>query len=435
MNRFLERFGYSMIELTLIFPIVFFIAISFAPNPYLWIASLPFLFILGYFIRMIAGTQKRMVYLAAATIINAGVTMFFHDSLLTYLLIFAANSVMFYRSILYAEREIEDLIRFSSLWIFGFPIYFIAFFVFRFVDWLNPYLEIITWSCILLVTITLFLSNHHMLKTSTLSKQKKPFVTGSIKGKNRVYILVILCIIAVITNLETIKHFLKKLASTVISMIISVLSLFENEEPVESTPPPNEAAFPVIEEGEPSAFAVIMERLMYVVFYGIALVIIAFFIIYAGKKFGRLFNLLLKWLIECLNQIFKILDSEQDEEIQYIDEKESLIDFKKWRKGKENQAREFFSQLFSRKQKWDELSDKEKVRFAYRHVVLDEVMQGLNFKVSQTPSETINEINKGAKQQKDLHMLSEAYDKARYGNTDISLPELEQVKQLVDRYE
>ncbi|KKI90053.1 hypothetical protein WQ54_23340 [Bacillus sp. SA1-12] len=435
MNRFLERFGYGMMELTLIFPLVLFIAISFLSNPYLWIASLPFLFILGYFIRMIAGTQKRVVYLTATIFINAGVTAFFHESLLTYVLIFLANCVIFYRSILYAEREIENLISFTSLWMFGFPIYFIAFFAYRFVNRLNPYLEIITWSGILLVTITLFLSNHHMLKTSTLSKQKKPFVTGSIKGKNRAYILVILFVIAAISNLETIKHFLYKLTSTVLSMILSFLSLFEKDEPVESTLPTNEAVFPVIEKGDPSAFAVIMEKLMYVLFFGIAIVAIVFFIIFAGKKFGRLFKLGLKWLIERLNQIFKIREIEQEEEIQYIDEKVSLIDFKKWRRGKEDQAREIFSKLFSRKPKWDELSDKEKVRFAYRQVVLDEVKQGLNFNVSQTPTETVNEIKKSATEQKDLQILSETYDKARYGNKEISFPELEQVKHLVDRYE
>lgn len=429
----LEKWLFGLSEFILIFPLVLLLGIYFIERPLLWMTSLPFLFMFGYLFREIVRDKKRVIYHGFTISLSAGLTTLFHHSVLSYLFVFSMNCVILYRSTLYAEREVEKLITFTSLWLFGFPIYFISYFIYRFIDFLYPYLGFITWTGILLVVITLFHSNRHLLKSSTLSKQKQPFVTGSIKGKNQAYLLVIIGIIAIITNFNMIQYFFYKAAVTVISMILSFLALFENDKPIESTPPPAEAAFPKLEGAEPSIFAVIMEKIMQIAFYSVGLIVCIFLIFFAGKKLGYLFTIWFKWLKKHLNQIFHLSHHEHEEGVHYFDEKESLIDLKKWGKGKKNQAKELIFHLFKIKTKWEKLSDREKVRYVYRQLIVYQVKHGLTFKLSRTPREMINEIHKRrGDHQKELITLIDTYGKARYGNHDLRIEDIEEITLLLE---
>ncbi|OAS82131.1 MULTISPECIES: hypothetical protein [Metabacillus] len=426
----LEKWILGMSELILIFPLVLLLGIYFVPRPLLWIAHLPILFIFGYLFRVFVQDKKRMIYLVFTILISACSAILFYENLLSYLVVFICNCIIFYRSILYAEREIDKLFSFPKLWMFGFPIYFLAYFVYRFIDHLSPYLKIITWTGLLLVVITLFTSNSNSLTSSTLSKQKKPFVNGSIKRKNQAYILIFISIIAVITNFKLIQLFLYKATVAIISTILSILSIFEKNGPIESAPPPAESATPVLEGGEPSTIAVILDKIMQFTFYSLALIVSVALIIFAGKKLGYFLKKGLKWVLNFLNQIFHLGHREQEEGIQYFDEKESLINIKKWGHDKKNQTKELIFHLFNRKPKWEDLSDREKVRYVYRLLVENKVKQGFILKVSHTPYEIISEVNKN-KNQNELKILLKSYGKARYGKQDLSLHELEEVSLLL----
>lgn len=425
---------YGMIEFIIIFPVFLLLGVTFISSPFVWLASLSILYILGFLFRLIVRDKKRLLYLVYTIIVSATLAVLFNDTIVSYLVVLIINGVICYRGILYAEREVEELISFTSLWKFGFPIYFTAYFVYRFSDSLNLYLDVITWSCFLLVVITLFLSNSGSLKSSTLSKQKRPFVTGSIKGKNRVYIVVILSIIAIITNFKVLQHLLYTAISAVISAIISFFSIFENDEQIENTPPASEGSMPPpLEGGEPSALAVLMEKIAEVGFYILAVVGGIIFIFFASKKVRHLFRLGYKWFMNYLNQLFHIRKSDHEENSQYVDEKESLLDLKKWGQGTKNQAKELFSTLFNRQPKWDELSDREKVRYVYRQLVKEQVNRGLPFKISDTPSKTIKDMSeRRGNQQKELRTFIDTYGKARYGNDDLNSQDLEEVTFLLD---
>ncbi|MBO1510097.1 DUF4199 domain-containing protein [Metabacillus bambusae] len=426
----LEKWVLGMCEFILFFPLVLLLSIYIVPRPLLWIAHLPLLFIFGYLLRVSVQDKKRIIYLVFTLLTSACSALLFYDNVLSYLVVFMSNCVIFYRSILFAEQEAEKLFSFSKLWMFGFPIYFIAYFLYRFIDPLSPYLNIITWAGILLVVITLFASNSNSLKSSTLSKQKKPFVTSSIKQKNQAYILIFISIIAIITNFKDIQIFFYKATVAVISMILSFLSIFENDEPIDGTPPPNEAATPVLEGGEPSTIAIILDKIIQFAFYSLALIVSVVLIIIVGKKFGYLLRVGFKRCLKFISQIFHLDHREKEEGIQYFDEKESLINLKKWGNGKKNQAKELIFHLLSRKPKWEDLSDREKVRYVYRQLVENKVKDGFIFKESHTPFEIISEINK-KRNQNELITLLESYGKARYGKQDLSLRELEEVSLLL----
>jgi hypothetical protein len=426
----LEKWVLGICEFILIFPLVLLLGIYIVPRPLLWIAHLPILFIFGYLLRVFVQDKKRMIYLVFTILTSACSALLFYDNVLSYLVVFMSNCVIFYRSIQFAEREAEKLFSFSKLWMFGFPIYFIAYFLYRFIDPLSAYLNIITWAGILLVVITLFTSNSNSLKSSTLSKQKKPFVTGSIKQKNRAYILIFISIVAIITNFKDIQIFFYKATVAVISMILSFLSIFENDEPIDGSPPPNKAATPVLEGGEPSTIAVILDKIIQFAFYSLALIVSVVLIIFVGKKLGYLLKIGFKWCLKFISKIFHLDHREHEEGIQYFDEKESLINIKKWSNGKKNQAKELIFHLFNRKPKWEDLSDSEKVRYVYRQLVENNIKQGLIFKVSRTPYEIISDINK-KRNQNELITLLESYGKARYGKQELSLRELEEVSLLL----
>ena len=102
----------------------------------------------------------------------------------------------------------------------------------------------------------------------------------------------------------------------------------------------------------------------------------------------------------------------------YIDEKENIFEWDDWLQERKQHLKNFVDQTFTRKPRWDTLTNEEKVRFVYRQLVQRAFKQDLN--LSQTPRESIEKmISSMLVDQARVCKLRDAYEQVRYGEQTI----------------
>src|SRR5690625_2212057 len=165
-------------EYLLFFPIFIIIGINIFNDHRLWswVACLFVLFIVGVTFRSIFLNQKWWLFSLFSIVIGAGSSFIFADHVLFILILSLVHIVVVYRGMMYVSQRWEDVLPLSFLWLGSLGIYFVSYFVFRFVESLNPYLNYITISGIVLIVMIMFVSNRDHLKNTTLSKDKTPFI-------------------------------------------------------------------------------------------------------------------------------------------------------------------------------------------------------------------------------------------------------------------
>src|SRR5699024_9459639 len=96
-----------------------------------------------------------------------------------------------------------------------------------------------------------------------------------------------------------------------------------------------------------------------------------------------------------------------------------IFDWEEWRKEQQDRFRGFMKEIFTREPKWDDLTNEERVRFAYRSIV---DKRARNFYApSLTPREILDRMQAAvAGEDKALaQKLRDAYEKTRYGEKTI----------------
>lgn len=429
----LQKGSYAAIEFILVFPVLVLIGIYTVTDYFLfWLASLPTFFSIGYLFSMLFNNKikTRFIYMVLMIMISVLTSLIFSDHSITTIIISLVYIFVLYRSKAYYYKSSEDLLTNFTLWVIGLPVYFFAYFIYRYFEALNPFQNIITWSGVLFIIVTLFLSNRGALKASTLPKSKKTKVSKTIKRKNYVYIIIMFGIIFLVTNFGIVKSLFYKTISLFISGILSFLSLFNHEsKPIENRPPANEQPLPVIEAGEPSTLAVILEKLMYIAFYIIVTLLFIALIIYGGRRIGHIIRTIYKWLMKQISKFLNLSEPFPQEFPEYIDEKESLLDLNKLQSKVKEKVKGLFRKRFYQQPKWEELSEHERVRYAYKQLVKNQILQGYQFQPSNTSTETLNDIIMRVESKRpELNSLIKSYSKARYGNKPLSSDEVEIVK-------
>lgn len=91
-----------------------------------------------------------------------------------------------------------------------------------------------------------------------------------------------------------------------------------------------------------------------------------------GRLLKYLFGVIKKFLDQLLDKM-----EETGESSSYIDEKESIMDWKEWRSELADRAKERLSPLVQRKESWNKLTNnRDKVRFLYREFLLNQIKLG-----------------------------------------------------------
>ncbi|WP_186580831.1 MFS transporter [Aquibacillus kalidii] len=431
------KFLQGLVEYIVLFPIFLWLAVYFVPDQTLviWLSSIAIIFLIVIAFRVIFLNQPRWIPILFGLAVVGVFTYLFQETWLELAASCLVSLVVAYRALLYAENEWGRLFSSVYMWSLGIPVYFIGYFLFKYVDKLVPYQSPVTVLGVVLLILALFISNDQHLATATLSKKEQPRVSSEIKRNNRVFLIVTILVIGVITNFQVIQHALFVAVKSVAQGVIGFLTLFESEpEPLET--PKQQAQQPLMmqpEEYDPSLFAILMEKLMILTGY-LAIVVFIFLLLAVFVKRFR------GWLITAyrfVRGLFKQVFSrgnKTETENEYVDEKESSFDWNLWRKQGQEKVKNMFGRIYKRPVKFDNLSSREKVRFIYKHLIKEHSKSGSKLSLSATAHEMIRQLEQEyPDRQALLAELELEYDRVRYGDKDGEKTIIDRIAGLINK--
>ncbi len=403
----------GVIEFIGFFPVFLLIGVLFFAEPdlYYWFLSLLVLFTVSYFIR--CWLNNRWKVLISIAVITIVVSFIVSPTIWAFIPGVLLSLVVSYRGIQHAENEWEDILPSRIFWAVSMPIYFVGYLVFINFEALEGYQHWISYLGFLFIIVMLFLTNREHLQKESLAKDKKKKIGPEITRLNRVYLILTLLFVFAITNFQVVQSALYNGVRSIIQSVMWLVTLFGNDEKelVEEQPPSNEMpALPPAEEQEPSRFAELMDTLTYIMGLVLVAILIILFIAILFKKFRRLIIQAVISLWKMIKQVFgkkNVAETTTD----YEDEKESLFDWKKWRKENQDKISEAFRNITRRKPKFEQLTSEEKVRFLYRRIARD-VKKQEKWRESLTAHEVLSLTEKNQQ----LVQLEKWYDDIRYGN-------------------
>jgi len=350
---------HGFVEYLLLFPIIFIIGFLLLGESqvWIWLAGLLGLFFVGVLFKSIFSNQKWWVYTSISLVVGVSASFLFNENLLPTIILALIHPVFVYRGIMYASHSVfSTLLPVSFMWLGGFGIYFVSYFIFRYAERLYPFLSVITFCGLLIVIIILFISNSEHLKASTLSKQEKPFINRSIKSQNHFHLIITLAVIAFITMGQKIREWIWNGIRSFLQWIFQLFPESEGEPIVEEQPSAGPMDLGGLEKGEPSAFFKFLEMIAMYAFYVFIVVaaIVALLLIIKKTR---------DWVIKIFRKILTFLKNivnrttHQSEAEQYIDEKESVFNWDEWKEEQKNKAKGMMQKVFAREPRWEKLSN------------------------------------------------------------------------------
>lgn len=398
-----------------------------------WLSSLFILFVVGIIFRTVFSHQKWWLFSIFSIIIGVSSSFIFDGWFLVSIILAILHTTVVYRGMMYASQTWDKLLPLSFLWLGGMGVYFVSYFIFRFMENLNPYLNNITLFGTVFIIMTMFVSNTDHLKSTTLSKEKKPFISKTIKSQNRIFLTITIAIIALITNGKAIRDALWNGFRAMINWFIELVSGSGGGEVVEEPPPTSmDPGFPFDEPKEPSVIAKILEAMtMYAmyVFIAVAVTVILLLLIKKTRKWlMNGFRRIIQFLKGIMNQM-----TEREESTQYVEEKENVFNWQEWKEEQQSKAKGLMKNVFKRKPSWNSLSNQQKVRFVFRNFLLQEIDLA-RFKDNTTPREILEKIKLTAEiEDRQIEQLRDAYEQTRYGEKDIDEQIINEIYALIDK--
>lgn len=400
---------------------------------WIWLAFLPCLFFTGMLYGKFFSKQSWWVYVVYSFILGVCTSFLFVKNFLFLILVSIIHPIIIYRGIMYIGRPWNKLISIPFLWIGGSSIYFISFFSFRYMENLHPYLHLLTVCGIFMLMTTMFITNTDHLRSSTLSKEEKPFISPNIKNQNRVFLILTIGLIFLIANGKMIKDGFWHIIRSSIQWLINLGSSDDIGEITEESPPPANLSPPFLLEDEQETSVIIrfFEMILIYAMYVLIIVGVIIIILLMIQKTRNLILQIVKNLIRFLKQQIGSHLNKDEETVRYIDEKENIFDWQDWKGKQQERVKTIMQKLFKRKPSWDSLSNDEKVRFIYKHFISNNLTE--NYHVSQTPREIIEQIQSSITTGDELLLtkLRDAYEHVRYGEKHIDHMVIEEIYALI----
>ncbi|GGM19848.1 hypothetical protein GCM10011351_02140 [Paraliobacillus quinghaiensis] len=405
-------------EYLTLFPVILLLTALFVPSPLEieWLVTVFLLYVLGLCFGRISGTKKRWIHIGFSLLCAVIVTWLFYSTIISGVALFLIGGIAAFRGIQYSYIERQLLLPIHFQWSFGVSFYFIGYFLFKYIESLAEYNTFITASGLIFLVILLFVSNADHLQQATLAKKPKNAVNKVIQKQNRLYVVVTLGAIFLLTQFGTIKSLLSFVISALLKLISDGSPI---EEPLEQGP--EEKPINSVQEIiEPSIYVEILEMVATVIAFIFLIIGIGFFLYKISKHFRyimqQIFQIIHK-LITFFGKKSPVADSSET----YNDEKETLFDLSNWRKKVLNQTKTLVKRTFSREKRWEELSAVDQIRLLYRKLIIKARRNGYTFKKSETAHECLSRIDlqQAISKEKQEH-LDKLYNQARYSNKKMS---------------
>lgn len=435
-KRILIKWFHGVVEYLIFFPIFLVIAVLTLSNHQLsiMICVLPFLMLFSLLFISSVSNKKGWVYILFSLIISTLFAMIIGGTIRSWSVLFIFGFAVCYRGIIHGQREWKTMFPVDVMWLSSLIIYFFGFFLFHYISTLKYYFNIFSWVGVLVIILAMFISNNDQLGSATLINNKKVSINLPVKQKNRYFISATILVILVLTNIHSIQTFLSGLSSRFFGWLYYIFTLLGNGKHHEQTKTGASmpSMLPGMKEARPSQFMLILEKIAIGLAYCLLVVLCFLLLFFIFKKartlIVRVMTIIKKWF----NQIFHIENKEEGESA-YIDEKESIINWKDWRKNNQQRAQEWVTSWFKHPPKWDDLTNKEKIQIFYRQFVKFQMKKGTTFKLSHTPQENIDAWVKEHPDQTEIVQLADVYGQAKYGNSEISDEAVTSIESIIEK--
>lgn len=436
-NLFINIFQ-CIFEYLLLFPLYLMFAIYNMGfyQMLLWLGFILLLYFFGVIYRTLFYKQSGFVYGLLAFGIGVISALFFTDSLVIKILLSIAHTIFMFRGMMYTARARHSLLSTAFLWLGGPINYFICFFFYYYLDALQSYLFIFSLAGFITISLILFIANNDHLRAATLSRDAKPFISRPIKRQNRVFLGVTIVLIFLAASLDLFRRIFWRIVYVFRAIIQWVLfagsTVRYEDQPQPSRP--ERPLIPSVVEGEsaPKIFVFLGIIILYATYVFIFIVLIMLLLLLI-KRTRQSVIWFIKQIIAFLKRLRDRIFMKAEDPVQYTDEKENIFDWDEWQKEQQDRFRKFMQEIFTREPKWEDLSNEEKVRFAYRFLVENKGKK--YYAPSLTPREVLNRMQKIIKREDErvVQKLKEAYERTRYGEQSIDDQTVEELYFLIQR--
>lgn len=429
----LRGWGHGAIELILFMPLILLLPVYLAPPGSLaaWLLLLPCFYLAGSLTVIGLGWRRKWQQAGAALVfsvlLSAGAVGTGLWGYITALL----GVILFLRGVYMAYRKVTDI--YPELFYFiGPALYFLTAIFYSRIEELKPYSTLMFWLGLLSLIICLAMSNRVHLQWTSFTRNRNQKNEGEQKLHkgmllhNRILLVVLVLIIVLASLLRQIQQWLAWLYAAFIGWINDLLAS-GSEEPIPETQPeaPPMQAPGGLEQGEPAAFFVWLEKVVQVVFYVIMIALAGWLLFWLGKQAIRL----AKWLTAWLNARME-RNEDGDQGIGYTDEEEVLDGgWKPFGRDAAGRLQQWIEGLRNREPQWEALTgNREKARYLYRHYVKKATASGYPIRPSLTPQEAGEELAaKYPEEREAIKQLTGSYERVRYGDKEPET-DLEQIR-------
>jgi hypothetical protein len=412
LNRMTKVFIYSGIELLLYFPIVLITYLIVSSVSILtWIVLMIVSYLLGAIIALTG--IRRAVWLYITLIVASAMLV----GLMTAgsigwstILVWGISCYLAYRGTQMIYSKWYYIFP-EQAFLFGLICYFMMSVGSVFSSEWKPYSLTLLWAGIASLIVTfLVLNQHHLAAVAP-----KGFRTSaSVLSKNRLWTFLLLGIIFFISFVyilnQVVSGFMQAMGWIVEVLFSWVSGLPIPEQPVQTI---EIAPFAQHEEQQNTLWRTILNILFNVIAFSILLLIVGWlcykFLPMIGPAIKKLIHLIKKWF-----------SKENIVNTGYVDEKKQLMQWENIGSALGKSLKNRWNKWFQREPKWADLNNwRDRVRWLYKHRLLQAMSEGYVYRKDLSPRETIEVIDqqRNSNEQDAERTLSLAnyYDKARYG--------------------
>lgn len=422
-NQVLKRWFWTITEYLMLFPAILIISVLLLHDQVslIFTLALPVNALIAILIARIQGRFRNIVLMITGTVYTllvSGLWFLASPGDIGYIFVYiAGTAVFFYRGIKRATGNKPVLFFYAG----GLLIHIICYFLISRVGVLVPYLYTAAAGSALYVIAVLPIANRYFLIAESQQKNSLNVMPSSVVRGNRIIVMTLLVTIGILSAGRYLLEGINWLIGSAGRFINWLSRILESAEDNSLLPEDRgDFSFDMMEPAEENPVVqFILEAITALLVLFLLFLVIRHIVI----NHKRIIKSIMEFFSRLSGRFRKWSSTEQS----YSDKYEFLL------KTADPGRPPLLRRILRREKRWKDMKDNiSRTRFIYTRFVLDSIQKGFQFRVSDTPLETVERISREIKGDNSDHsLLSETYDQARYGNKEISD---ETVMKLKDRY-
>ncbi|GEN57646.1 hypothetical protein GCM10012290_22460 [Halolactibacillus alkaliphilus] len=318
--------------------------------------------------------------------------------------------ILIQRGVMYRLSDPEAAFPRTLMWTISLPSYFVSYFFYH----SNRYEGWLVGSALILIINLLIITNQEHLITKERDQYGKTTMLGTIRRQNFMYLGMLMVSLFLLLRYNVV-------ATGLVFVLKQLFKLLGQNElaqtPPEELPGPQSMDLSNIEIREPSAFALIVDKILeviMVVIVSLAIVGLLYLLIKRLPVIGKQIEVAMKRMFNIIFNRRRAVSFVKASA--YEDETSQVFHLGEWL----NQRKLLFKREKTVTIRWQTLSTKKQVRYLYEQLIKKGESLGISYQVSLTAKEYLKSLPERLFDEDEWQQhLTELYNKARYSTHDV----------------